>query len=108
MPELIEHLDRQLWALSPTDFVAHCGADADDCERQYSPVLLSTSAQVLLAQADILLNLTDELCKGFEAYEKVVEVVSLDESDRNLARNRWRRYTELGFAIQRHDLTLKG
>ena len=107
-PELIEHLDRQLWALSSTDFVAHCGADADDFESQNSPVLLSTSAQVLPAQADILLNLTDEMCKGFEAYEKVVEVVSLDESDRNFARNRWRRYTELGFAIQRHDLTLKG
>jgi DNA polymerase-3 subunit chi len=107
-PEFLTYVDRQLWALSATDFVAHCGADADDFERQIAPVLLNSTDQILPRQAEILLNLTDDLCEGFEAYEKVVEVVSLDENDRNHARNRWRRYTDLGFLIQRHDLALKG
>ncbi len=107
-PELIECVDLQLWGLSATDFVAHCGADADDFERQLAPVVLAFTGQNVSREAEILLNLTDDLCEGFEAYDKVIEVVTLDEGDRHHARKRWRRYTDLGFAIQRHDLALKG
>jgi DNA polymerase-3 subunit chi len=34
-------------------------------------------------------------------------VVSLDETDRQQARGRWKQYTSLGYAITRHDLVLK-
>jgi len=37
----------------------------------------------------------------------VIEVVALDEADRQLARIRWKHYTEQGFDIVRHDLKLK-
>ena len=45
---------------------------------------------------------------GLEGFARVVEVVSLDDMDRAMARNRWKDYAARGFAIQRHDLVLKG
>ncbi|MEK9802900.1 MAG: DNA polymerase III subunit chi [Curvibacter sp.] len=44
---------------------------------------------------------------GFEQYERVIEVVSLDEDDRLQARARWKQYTARGYTIQRHDLNLQ-
>jgi DNA polymerase-3 subunit chi len=37
----------------------------------------------------------------------VIEVVSTDDDDKDSARNRWKAYTQLGYAISRHDLNLR-
>jgi DNA polymerase-3 subunit chi len=44
---------------------------------------------------------------GFEVYTRVIEVVSTDDDDKDSARNRWKAYTQLGYAISRHDLNLR-
>ena len=55
----------------------------------------------------VLVNLGDEVPEGFERFERLIEVVSLDEEDRMRARGRWRHYASRGYAIQRIDLELK-
>ena len=103
----LAQLDAMLWALAPTDFVAHCREDADDDVLQASAVVLSAGAAGG-ARGDVLLNLHAEISEGFERFAKVVEVVSAhDESDREAARGRWREYTARGYTITRHDLVLK-
>jgi DNA polymerase-3 subunit chi len=54
-----------------------------------------------------LVNLGEQVPAGFERFERVIEVVSLDEQDRQMARSRWKHYAEHGYAITRHDLNLK-
>jgi DNA polymerase-3 subunit chi len=44
---------------------------------------------------------------GFEQFVRVIEVVTLDDADRQHARSRWKQYTDQGFDIVRHDLKLK-
>jgi DNA polymerase-3 subunit chi len=44
---------------------------------------------------------------GFERFDRLIEVVTTDAEDRNIARTRWRHYTEHGYTITRHDLALK-
>jgi DNA polymerase-3 subunit chi len=44
---------------------------------------------------------------GFEKFERVVEVVTLDEKERQQARRRWKHYADRGYPIVRHDLALK-
>jgi DNA polymerase-3 subunit chi len=44
----------------------------------------------------------------FEKFTRLIEVVSQDEADRSLARQRWKQYTERGYALIKHDLQLKG
>ncbi len=103
-------LDSALWSVSPTDFVAHCDTSAATAVQRRSAVLLSTAEQVGEQAPDyaVLVNLRSEVPDGFASFNRVIEVVSVDEDDRQLARRRWKRYTELGFSIQRHDLQLKG
>jgi len=42
--------------------------------------------------------------EGFERFERLIEVVSQDDGDRQRARARWKHYADRGYAIQRHDL----
>jgi DNA polymerase-3 subunit chi len=56
----------------------------------------------------VLVNLGEHVPAGFDRFERLIEVVTLDDADRQQARGRWKHYTDLGYAIVRHDLNLKG
>ena len=104
-------LDAALWSVSPTDFVAHCDSSATEEVQRRSAVLLVDDSDTALAQRaqnySVMVNLTAEVPEGFQAFERVIVVVSVDEDDRERARRRWKRYTALGLAIQKHDLQLR-
>jgi DNA polymerase-3 subunit chi len=70
-------------------------------------LLLDADAQVQ-PEFPILVNLADDVPVGFEQFQRVIEIVSTDEQDRNMARLRWRHYTERGYTITRHDLKSRG
>ncbi|WP_010104565.1 DNA polymerase III subunit chi [Verminephrobacter aporrectodeae] len=105
--ETLESLDRMLWTLAPQDFVAHCRDDAPEDLLHASPVLLTSHAR-RAAHHEVLLNLAAEVPDGFDRFERLVEVVSVQDAvDRDAARARWRHYASLGYTIVRHDLVLK-
>lgn len=108
-PSALQMLDTQLWALSVTDFLPHCFADAPAEQLAASPVILvqNLSEAQNLPHRQVFVNLSDEVSSGFETFERVIEVVSLDDQDRLNARRRWKQYTDQGYAITRHDLKLK-
>lgn len=101
-------LDAALWSMTPTDFITHCDAVAAQDVRIRSSVLLVSPEAELDTSFPILVNLFDDVPAGFEQFQRVIEVVSTDEQDRNLARQRWKHYTGLGYTITRHDLKLRG
>jgi DNA polymerase-3 subunit chi len=107
--EQMAHLDDSLWTFSQLEFLAHCMIDSPQQLRQASPVHLATSLEAMdaLTPRDVLLNLGATVCAGFEQFARVIEVVTLDDADRQQARLRWKHYTEQGFDIVRHDLKLK-
>jgi DNA polymerase III subunit chi len=97
-------LDVALWNLGPTEFISHCNALAADAVRSRSSVLLIDDRAVLDTAFPVLVNLAEDVPEGFEQFQRVIEVVSTDEQDRNLARLRWKHYTGCGYTITRHDL----
>jgi DNA polymerase-3 subunit chi len=103
----LQQVDSELWAVAPTDFVAHCFDAAECFVQQRCSVVLGARALQPAFSAQVLLNLSDEVAPGFEAFERVIEVVSTDDADRERARRRWRNYSEQGYKITRHDLALK-
>ena len=106
LPDTLQQLDAALWTISPIDFVPHCSLKSDAWVVAASPVVLATSTQSVPHQ-DVLLNLGNLVPDGFERFERVIEVVGLDDEDRQFARGRWKHYADHGYAITRHDLTLK-
>ena len=104
--QTLQQLDAALWAFSPADFVPHCDLESDARVVAASPVILATSIQGVPHQK-VLVNLGESVPPSFDQFERVIEVVGLDDDDRQLARIRWKKYTDRGYAITRHDLNLK-
>lgn len=103
----LQQLDAALWTFSPTDFVPHCHVESDAIVLNNSPVVLAKSLESV-PHRQVLLNLGASIAAGFETFERVIEIVALDDESLQTARTRWREYTRLGYAITRHDLNLKG
>lgn len=105
----LQALDTQLWTFAPLAFVAHCRADSPAEQRHASPVILTThlNGTDALLRHQVLVNLYPTVTTGFERFDRVIEVVSLEDEDRQSARQRWKQYTEQGYSIVRHDLKLR-
>jgi DNA polymerase-3 subunit chi len=102
-PETLKQLDRDLWTFSATEFLPHCGADDPGDMVQKSAVLLADALSELPLR-DVLINLGHAVPQGFEQFERVIEVVSLDPDELVPARQRWREYAQSGHKLVRHDL----
>ena len=105
--------DRMLWAFDDTAFVPH--VLANDPLASETPVVLTAGDPRQAAQAagqddqpqPWLLNLDDDCPPGFDAFERLLEIVSDDPGDKQAARLRWRTYQTAGHAPQSHDLSRK-
>jgi len=103
-PELMRELDSALWTFSALEFIPHChAATAPEPVLAKSPVVLTDSLDAT-PHHEVLVNLGVAVPPGFERFERLIEVVSLEPEDRELARGRWRHYADRGYAIARHDL----
>ncbi len=102
--KLLRQLDSALWTFSAADFLPHSTA-ADSTEVQNaSPILLSEDAGPC-AGRQVLVNLGDEVPAGFERFERLIEIVAVDDHGRMTARQRWKHYTAQGYDLLQHDLS---
>lgn len=100
----LRQLDAALWTFSAADFLPHCSA-ADGAEVQNaSPILLSEDAQ-LCTERTVLVNLGDEVPANFDRFERLIEIVAMDDHGRMTARQRWKHYTAQGYDLVQHDLS---
>jgi DNA polymerase-3 subunit chi len=90
-----------LWTLSPVSFLPHC--------RLASPLAGQTPIVVDHAlehqgPASVLINLYAAPPPFFSRFERLVEVIGADEEDAAAGRERWRFYTQRGYALRSHNL----
>lgn len=100
-------LDQALWTFAGDEFLPHARVGAPAAVVRHSPVLLGERIEAGWP-ADVLVNLGAVVPEGLAAFDRVIEVVSLDAQDRERARLRWRHYSDQGFALVRHDLAAAG
>ena len=105
---LLERLDEALWTFSALEFIPHVWVQ--DALAAETPVVLSgmDGATERLPHHEVLVNLGGAKPPWFASFERLIEVVSDDETDRAAARERWRFYRERGYALHRHDLSSGG
>ena len=99
----LDLLDQALWTFSPLEFLPHCTPVAPSPMRQASAVLLTEAVQADWHR-QVLINLGESVPDGFDAFERIIDVVTLDDLHRAQGRERWREYTRLGHELVRHDL----
>lgn len=104
---LIDELDRLIWLVGPGDFVPHARPGDAPAVQRHSPIRL-TDALPDAQGMPVLVNLLDAAVPEPARFERVIEVVGLDEADRASARQRWRAYVAAGLEPLRHDLKQPG
>jgi DNA polymerase-3 subunit chi len=105
----LEQLDQLLWSFSAEDFVPHTWV-GDEAEI-FTPVLLSPEFNqesfAHLPHADVFIHLGQEFLPNIEAitsrFERVIEVVSLEEKDLLAGRERFKQYRTMGLELVNHD-----
>tara|TARA_Y100000588_G_C13963116_1_gene799586 strand:- start:343 stop:765 length:423 start_codon:yes stop_codon:yes gene_type:complete len=99
-PEHAARLDDMLWTFRDSSFVPH--ARSGTSEATGAPVLIGT--QLTKAASNVLLNLTHPAPQRFSDFERVVEIVRTDPSERAKARERYRFYQGQGITPTTHEL----
>jgi DNA polymerase-3 subunit chi len=97
----LTQLDKALWSFSPLDFLPHTHASAPLADK--TPILLSQAGQDV-SHYEVLVNLDAQWPPFFSRFERLIEVVGLDESDKKAGRERYKFYRDRGYRLQIHDL----
>jgi DNA polymerase-3 subunit chi len=97
----LRKFDEMLWTFQATRFVPHCMANAAVAAE--TPIILATSGESL-PHHDVLLNLGDEWPPFFATFERLLEIVSTDEADKERARGRYSFYKQRGYELNVHDV----
>ncbi|HEY9459447.1 MAG TPA: DNA polymerase III subunit chi [Paralcaligenes sp.] len=105
--KLLERMDLLLWGFDAAAFVPH--VTVNDSLAARTPVTLTTQPPVARLpvqsskQAAWLLNLDAQCPPNVGQFERVLEIVSNSDEDRQSARERWRNYKADGHILHAHD-----
>jgi len=99
--ERLHQFDQTLWSFSPLDFLPHCYAHEPLAAQ--TPILLTSTANGQLPIHEILINLDDHWPPFFSEFERLIEVVGCEDSDRAQGRERYKFYRDRGYALNNYD-----
>lgn len=96
-------IDRILWTFAPQSFVAHASEGSPLTDE--SPVVITQKFPGNATSTfGILINLDQDLPADISGFERVIEIVSRDETDKGYARLRYKAYRELSCELVTHRL----
>ena len=102
---LTAQFDGVLWKSPPTGFLPHCRLGSALAGQ--TPIVVDHALQHD-GPAAVLINLHPSPPPFFSRFERLVEIVGVDEVEAAAGRERWRFYKERGYALRSHNLALRG
>jgi DNA polymerase-3 subunit chi len=94
-------LDDALWRFSELDFLPH--VHAEDPLAARTPIVLSDSDTTPLPHHEVLINLSGTTPAHFARFERMVEIISNDETEKIAGRERYAFYKQRGYALTHFD-----
>ncbi len=100
----LQAMDQMLWTFRDRSFLPHAIYDAGN--HNTPPILLGHGVEPDHSHDvhDVMVNLADEVPSFFSRFERVAELVTGDNEQRQLARQRYRFYKERGYVIESHKI----
>ncbi|MGI9219859.1 MAG: DNA polymerase III subunit chi [Woeseiaceae bacterium] len=95
-------IDDLLWTFRDGSFVPHDN-NSDASNSQPAPVRISSGGDAVEPR-DLLINLCDEIPPFAEAFPRVAELVSSDETCKQESRKRFAAYREKGHTLETHNV----
>ena len=101
---LLRDFSNKLWCLSGEAFLPHCTISAKEAHQ--TPILLACRVELSDALPNILLNLTtQDLSNDITHFERILEIVTNDESSQQWAQERLVYYQTHTFNVLHHDMS---
>ncbi len=96
-----ERVDRYLWTQPAIGFLPHCRAA--DKRAALTPIIVDHHTDHL-SHEQVLVNFRSDCSQVFSRFERLIEIVGLEEEDKSAARARFRFYRDRGYEIRTHDI----
>jgi DNA polymerase-3 subunit chi len=104
--DVAQRIDRMLWTAQAVSFIPHCAAH--DALAAETPVLIANDESVPAHTCEVLVNLSAGCPPFFERHERLLEIVALEDEERQAGRARYAFYRDRGYEIRNHDLAQAG
>lgn len=106
-PAQLDRLDSFLWAAEQGEFIPHArlrrGQAPDAALAAVTPIWLA-DAGAGVPPCEVLVNLGVQADAEEAGHARVIEIVGVDDEDRQRARQRWRHYEQLQWPLQHHRI----
>lgn len=100
--EQTRHMDRLLWTHRDQSFIPHALLGKSDSH--LNPVLI-TDTDDADDEHDVLINLCQQIPPFFSRFERVIECVDKEETQRAASRERFRFYRDRGYPLDTHQIS---
>ena len=101
--EQAQILDDLLWTYRADRFIPHCLVETDED----APIKISHQHEPD-EHDEVLVNLSGSVPEFFSRFERVAEVVPLDQASRDAARNNYKFYRDRGYPLHYHQMKGNG
>lgn len=96
-----EHLDELLWTFKPNSFIPH---HLQGEGPEPPPPIQIGYAEEPRGFTDILMNLSDSVPAFVSRFQRIIEIVSTDDSAKTISREHFRHYRSMGITPGTHNL----
>jgi len=98
-----QQVDELLWTFRQGSFVPHAVVEDGVTPSRHDTILIGHDHDPE-CKHDVMINLAASIPEFFSRFERVAEIVSGDESQRNEARQRFKFYRDRGYELNTHDI----
>lgn len=98
----VKSLDQLLWTFSPTSFVPHAVAGGSETDRV--PVLIGDGPGPN-GYEQLLVSLTREVPGDVDRYQRVADLISSEQQEKQLGRERFKHYRAKGIEPNTHQIS---
>lgn len=99
-------LDDLLWTFRPERFIPHArqsgGEATGKAAGEAAPIQIGHQGEP--DHQDVLVNLSNRVPEFFSRFDRVAEVVPLDENSRDAARQNYKFYKDRGYILDYHQM----
>ena len=107
-------IDELLWTFKSESFIPHINLASAELDKisqlqdTYPVVIFSIDAgnfsNITESYSHLLINLTDTSPEHYDRFTRLAEMINNEEQSKQLARQRYRHYRQLGYRLNQYDL----
>ncbi len=98
-----QEIDKLLWTFKEQSFIPHQLYNSEKSSQRTAPILIGHDIEPE-KNFDLLINLDNKIPAFFGRFNRVIEIVTNNEGQRDLSRKHYTFYNDRGYIINTHNI----